>query len=183
MLSAIQSFFGKYALILGAVLVAALLAAIGVQTVRLNHAQTQYAQLEASHLRERVTQERDAREDAQAVTAKEKEILAKASATKEKDDEKIRTLSADAARLDRLLRNRPMRPKPADGVAGAASATGSCSGGGSGATGAELYLEDGEFLAREASRAERYRIQRDSAIKQYNDARDALAKQNPRGKK
>lgn len=45
-------------------------------------------------------------------------------------------------------------------------------------TGAELYREDGEFLAGEADRAERVRIERDYLWERYEEVRQQLEKLN-----
>lgn len=46
-------------------------------------------------------------------------------------------------------------------------------------TGRELFREDGEFLAREASRADQVVVERDFYYDQYERARAILAKQKP----
>ena len=50
--------------------------------------------------------------------------------------------------------------------------------GGETCTGAQLYREDAEFLAREAARAERVRIERDDLYERYEEARIALERLN-----
>jgi hypothetical protein len=179
MFTAIKLFFGQWStwLVVGAI--ALLLVALGGQTLRLGYAQTKFAEFQAKVAGDDRARAEQRSKDERAARDKEKEILAKAAAQKKVDDEKIVSLTADAGRLERLLRNRPMRPGPGSAVAGTTSTTGSGGGGGSGATGAELYLEDGAVLAGEATRAERLLIQRDSCIRQYNQAREALKKQKP----
>lgn len=45
-------------------------------------------------------------------------------------------------------------------------------------TGAQLYREDAEFLAREAARAERIRIERDDLYDKYEEVRERLERLN-----
>ncbi|WP_155638768.1 hypothetical protein [Burkholderia territorii] len=87
-------------------------------------------------------------------------------ANKEKD-EKLADVNARYNDLLKRLQNRPSR---STAVAATASAGSSC-------TGAELYREDGQFLAREAARAEQVRIQRDYYYDAYERARDYFARQ------
>lgn len=90
------------------------------------------------------------------------------TANKQKD-EKL----ADAdARYNLLLKRLQDRPSRSTAVASATSVASSC-------TGAELYREDGQFLAGEASRAEQVRIERDYYYDAYERARKYLAGQEP----
>ena len=89
-------------------------------------------------------------------------------ANKEKD-EKLADANARYSDLLKRLQNRPSR---STAVATTASAGSSC-------TGAELYREDGQFLAGEAARAEQVRIQRDYYYDAYERARKSLAGQEP----
>lgn len=72
-------------------------------------------------------------------------------------DEKIKRLTVNVTNLKRLLDSRPSRPK--DNSFDTIPST-SC-------TGRELFKEDGEFLTREAARADRMIIERDYYYEQY----------------
>ena len=91
------------------------------------------------------------------------------TAKKEKD-EKINALAARNVELNRMLSNRPSRP--ADNSTTPKT--------GESCTGAQLYREDGEFLAREAARAERVLEERNFYWKQYENARVKLEELNDR---
>lgn len=84
---------------------------------------------------------------------------------KEKHDAQIK-LVADYAAVVASLLSRPDRPGPDAGAAGAGRAVG--------CTGAELYRPDGEFLAREAARAEGVRLQLKSCQGKYDEVRKAV---------
>jgi len=89
-------------------------------------------------------------------------------ANKDKDEK----LAAADVRYNDLLKRLQNRPSRSTAVASASSANSSC-------TGAELYREDGQFLAGEASRAETVRIERDFYYDAYERARQSLAGQEP----
>ena len=118
-----------------------------------------------------------------AVEKERSDALAKASAdalnltkdlqaTAEKErgvkDAQIAALNRNNAALLVELSKRPSRDGsgnlPRDPVTGAAT----------GATGANLYRQDGEFLAREASRADKLRIDLIECQRRYNAAEAAL---------
>jgi hypothetical protein len=79
------------------------------------------------------------------------------------------TLNATVATAVAGLRNRPARD-PAGGVP-VNPATGSATG----ATGADLLRQDGEFLVRESARADRLRLQLIQCQAGYAAAREALS--------
>lgn len=103
-----------------------------------------------------------AREEARAGMVEESIHAAASLRLKEKEDE-VASLRSNLNRTLRLLDSRPSRSSPAP------QAASSC-------TGAELYREDGEFLAREAARAEKVRVERDYWYNQYEAARILLEK-------
>lgn len=90
----------------------------------------------------------------------------KAAADKIKQYE-IAKLSADKQRLTDSLRNRSNRPASLPSNTNPPS---TC-------TGAQLYREDGEFLAGEAARAEQVRIERDYYYDAYERIRKLFAGQ------
>lgn len=79
---------------------------------------------------------------------------------------KITTISSELSAALHRLHNRPARPTPSDNTK-APPATEACTGG-------QLYREDGEFLIREASRANEVVVERDFFYKAYEDARKTL---------
>lgn len=89
-----------------------------------------------------------------------------ASKAQENKDAEIKKLANSLSAATRSLQNRPKResaPVPTD----TPSIVSSC-------TGAELYREDGEFLTREAYRAESLITERDYYYNQYETARQEL---------
>lgn len=79
---------------------------------------------------------------------------------------KIRALNTAVAVVLASLHDRPDRP-----IAGSVP---EASGVGSSCTGANLYRPDGEFLAREAARADTQRLQLDACQTAYGSARQAI---------
>jgi hypothetical protein len=173
-MAVIKLFIAKYLLYIQLAVVGVLVAGLGVQTLRLASANTDIAKLEAKASKTTALQASSALLADQGHRATEQSITAKAEVTKKEDDEKIRTLAADASRLERLLRDRPHRPAVAANVPAPAASVGGGGASGPLATGAGLYSEDGSFLAREAARAKRILIERDSCLVQYEDARKRL---------
>jgi len=99
--------------------------------------------------------------------SKEQELQSNADAIRQEKDREIRNLNARTVALTNSLRDRSERPK--------ASAMPSTATNGStptGCTGKELYRPDGEFLAREAARADELRL----LLKQCRDQYEALTK-------
>ena len=100
----------------------------------------------------------------------QQELNDEAAATQKVLTDAVESVAVERDRLLARLRDRPSRP--AESPAGqpdpapAEPAT-SC-------TGATLYREDGEFLAREAARADRILSELESCQKQYGDAEIAL---------
>ena len=89
---------------------------------------------------------------------------------KEKDA-KIKTLNARVATLTRSLQERPSRPE-SSGISNDSRVEETRQG----ATGAQLYREDGIFLAREAARAELIKEELLTCYKSYDTAKEALDK-------
>jgi len=94
------------------------------------------------------------------------DLQAKADKERASKNAQINSLSLELDESLRRLRNRPERP-----AGDMPKATGA---GGNG-TGADLYREDAEFLAREAARADKLRISLNQCRAAYNAARDTLA--------
>ena len=104
-------------------------------------------------------------EQEQAARAKEQELQANADKQRKVRDAQINTLNRSLADAIDRLRSRPERPSVASVPATPASGpVGGC-------TGANLYRPDGEFLAREAARADRYRLAYASCAAAYEAAR------------
>lgn len=81
-------------------------------------------------------------------------------------EELQKQISSHDARIKRLVSELSKRPKRTDPPVPSKA--------GSTCTGAELYREDGEFLAGEASRAERVTKERDYYYERYEDARQQI---------
>jgi hypothetical protein len=119
------------------------------------------AELEAIHAR-----------DQQIAREREKLMQQTADRLRQEKDLEIRNLNARSAALTNSLRDRSSRPAdPVSAVPGAAS-NGPAP---TGCTGKELYRPDGEFLAREAARADELRI----ALKQCHAQYETIRKANP----
>lgn len=86
-------------------------------------------------------------------------------------DAKIKNLNARVASLTRSLQERPNRPD-SSGVSNDSRVEETKQG----ATGAQLYREDGIFLAREATRAELIKEELQTCYKSYDSAKEALDK-------
>lgn len=87
-----------------------------------------------------------------AARTREQGLQAAADKLRETKDAEIRTVNARLAATLAELRSRPSRPAP-DATGQGSEAQPPASGG----TGAQLYREDAEFLAREAARADEIR--------------------------
>lgn len=94
------------------------------------------------------------------------ELQAKADKLRESKNAQIHSIELALAESLQRLRNRPERPPSSDGVPSNTSA-------GSGCTGASLYAADGEFLIREAARADKLRLRAETCESAYRAARDA----------
>lgn len=108
------------------------------------------------------------KKDAEYVKLNSQIVQSALELEKEKNEE-INKLNASVASLNDRLRNRPSRETIV--YRDAPRIEQAC-------TGAELYREDGEFLAGEAARAERVRIERDYYYSQYEQARKKLNESN-----
>ena len=93
----------------------------------------------------------------------------KADLQRKESDEHINTLNGNLRRAIDSLRERPARPNntSSGGVPAPAAVESGC-------TGASLFRPDGEFLAREAARADRLRVDLETCQAQYNAASEAL---------
>lgn len=166
-MTSLKLFLGKYSLLLQVAVVAILLAAIGVQTLRLAESKTDYAELQATVAMERQARAEQYARDVARYRAAEQQLVAKAGEIQEKARANESALRARVADLRDQLRNRPSRP--AEGAASAAAASPPVA-----HTGAGLYREDGEFLAGEAAAAAIIVGERDLCYAQYDAAREAL---------
>ena len=86
-------------------------------------------------------------------------------------DAKIKNLNARVASLTRSLQERPNRPD-SSGISNDSRVEETKQG----ATGAQLYREDGIFLAREAARAELIKEELQTCYKSYDAAKEVLDK-------
>ena len=91
---------------------------------------------------------------------KEQALQLKADALRKEKDNEIKAITSRLNSTLSELRQRQDRAVP--------SSTGTCQG----ATGAELSRQDGEFLAREAARADRLRSALEQCYKQYDSVRN-----------
>lgn len=107
---------------------------------------------------------RQAQEDARR---KERELQSSMDKLRRDKDAESRKIAADLQRIIDGLRDRPERP--------AVPATPSHDGSPQACTGAELYRQDAEFLAREAERADQLRIALQGCQALYETARRKLA--------
>lgn len=89
------------------------------------------------------------------------ELQARADKMRDEKDAKINRINSELNVALVSLRNRPSRPET---VTHDTPVSQAC-------TGRELYREDGEFLAREAARAESVLAERDYYYKQYEEVR------------
>lgn len=157
---------------LSSILLVALLAAItlaGVQTVRLAHTETEFAQHRAATAAVNTARAQQYAADQKTARATEQTLREDADTSRKKSHEAILKLDSRVAGLAERLRNeRAARPVPSPGgAAPSASAAG-------GSTGAGLYSDDGTFLIRYAAAAALIGIERDACRSQYQAARQAL---------
>jgi len=101
----------------------------------------------------------------EAARAREQDLQATADKLKETKDAQIRTINARLAATLVELRERPARPASVAEAAPVADAPAPATGG----TGAFLYREDAEFLAREAARADEIRAALIQCNAQYEE--------------
>lgn len=97
----------------------------------------------------------------EAQRTKEAELQAGMDKLREDKRRETARLNATVRALTDSLRDRPERPTGAASEAGAGS---------DGCTGARLYKPDGEFLVREAARADQIRLALIQCQKAYQDA-------------
>jgi len=100
---------------------------------------------------------------------KEQELQANADQLRQEKDREIRNLNARTTALTNSLRDRSERPTTQASAMPSTTTNGSTA---TGCTGKELYRPDGEFLAREAARADELRF----LLKQCRDQYEALTK-------
>ena len=113
----------------------------------------------------------DALEQSLEAIQTEKQIVEDAlKAERKKNDAKQGIIDRNAA-LIRSLQHRPTREDSKEANPSTPEAGSPC-------TGAELHREDGEFLAREASRADEVIVDRDFYYERYEDARQQLERMN-----
>lgn len=91
-------------------------------------------------------------------------LLNSALADIKKKDNEIKNINNELTRISSELHKRPSRENNSRSP-----------GSGKTCTGAELSREDGEFLAREAARADKILKERDYYYEQYKRARESLA--------
>ena len=118
--------------------------------------------------RERAAQEAEYALAQEEARAKEQALQANADAIRQEKDREIRNLNARATALSNSLRDRPSRTTNESSVVSSAANVGS---GSAVCTGAELSKEDGEFLAREAARADELRASLKQCQSQYEAIR------------
>lgn len=101
----------------------------------------------------------------------EKQLAQNTIIKEQEKNEKLASINTELSASISRLSKRPSRPtdnSPASPVSQAC-------------TGRELYKEDGEFLIREAARAEALIVERDFYYDRYEQARISLAKQGQDG--
>ena len=119
--------------------------------------------------KERAAQEAAYAQAQAEARAKEQELQANADSIRQEKDREIRDLNARTIALTNSLRDRSDRPTTQTSTLPSSTETRSTP---TGCTGKELYRPDGEFLAREASRADELRI----LLKQCREQYEALTK-------
>lgn len=119
--------------------------------------------------KERAAQEAAYAQAQAEARAKEQELQANADAIRQEKDREIRNLNARTVALTNSLRDRSERPTTQTSTVSNSTEVRSTP---TGCTGKELYRPDGEFLAREASRADELRI----LLKQCREQYEALTK-------
>lgn len=136
-------------------------------------AQAATAAVEKTLETERSAAARRAREEAEKARKSEQALQDQADLARKADQDEIRRIRADLDRTVIELRKRPARPAaPFTSAAGVPTNPGAGQAA-AGCTGAQLYREDGEFLAREAARAETVRRALGSCYAAHDRARSA----------
>lgn len=132
--------------------IAALLAAVGIQQVRINNAHTAFAEYKLEQAQLTQAAEKAARE-------REQSLQKQAATIEEAKDEQIRIIGDQ---LDTALASLSKRPsRPAGNVSSNSAAC-------KGATGASLSAEDARFSLGEAARADRLRSALEACYKAYD---------------
>jgi hypothetical protein len=121
--------------------------------------------------KERAAQEAEYAAAQAASREKEQALQAGADQLRQEKDREIRNLNARATALSNSLRDRQERPTTEASAVPSTTSNGPAS---AGCTGEKLYRPDGEFLAREAARADELRI----LLKQCRDQYETLRKAN-----
>lgn len=106
---------------------------------------------------------------AETARQREHDLQQAADKLRRAKDAEILDLGVRVGELRKRLQDRPDRPASSPAVAASSARPG-----GPGCTGAELYKQDGEFLIREAERADTLRAALRACQAQYNNARDAV---------
>jgi hypothetical protein len=119
--------------------------------------------------KERAAQEAAYAQAQAEARTKEQELQANADAIRQEKDREIRNLNARTTALTNSLRDRSERPTTEASTLPSTTTNGSTA---TGCTGKELYRPDGEFLAREAARADELRF----LLKQCRDQYETLSK-------
>jgi hypothetical protein len=119
--------------------------------------------------KERAAQEAAYAQAQAEARTKEQELQANADAIRQEKDREIRNLNARTTALTNSLRDRSERPTTETSTLPSTTTNGSTA---TGCTGKELYRPDGEFLAREAARADELRF----LLKQCRDQYETLSK-------
>jgi hypothetical protein len=145
-----------------AVVFAALLAAIGVQTVRVAGLKTDIANMKATHAGALAKQSDQRAENERIARDKERKLTQDAANFAQEKQDEINRIESERDAALASLRNRPERPTAVTGSLPGAPAD--CKG----ATGAELFRSDAEFLTREAARADKLRTALDQCYRQYD---------------
>lgn len=166
---ALKLFLGKYLTAIEIALFVLVLAFGVLQTVRLEHAHTDIVNLNATAAKLQAQREQQRADDERYARAVEGQLRDTAAAIQKESHDQEQALQSRVAGLLGQLRNRPERPAPGSPAAAASAPSG-------GATGAGLYREDGQFLAREAASAALIGAERDACRQQYEAAEEALKK-------
>ena len=106
----------------------------------------------------------------EALVAEKNMVLSSLQAEQKKNSDKQTIIDRNAT-LIRSLQQRPKREDSSKADSAAPSIEAAC-------TGAQLHREDGEFLAREAARADELIVDRDFYYERYEYARQQLEKMN-----
>lgn len=143
-------------------LIAGLLAAVGLQQMRVEHAQTSLATERQERAEETTERERIARRATERNREIEQQRLARAAALERQKDEQILNVNARLADALGQLRDRPERPAGGGGAGSNSTPQAAC-------TGTGLYRPDAAFLIGEAAAAARIAAERDYCHDRYDE--------------